>query len=183
MCHLFFLLLSGLLLLPLSQRVYAEALSVPPPPVERPKTKQRLSKAYKKRLLLLLQKQTQTEVSPVLATIAVALLGVAFLGATIWGFFLFSGTGAIILLLLNVVVDLFVFGLLLYTTIRTFPFVDVLLSLVLLFFSLSLKAFSSGILIGLPALWIPGLVVLSLLVVFALVVLYLYLKNLDDGTR
>ena len=182
MRYFLFLLLSGLLLLPFSQQVYAEAIPTSPPPVERPKTKQRLSKAYKKRLLLLLQ-QTQTNAGTVLATIAVALLGVAFLGAAIWGFFLFSGTGAIILLLLNVVVDLFAFGLLLYTTIKTFPFVDVLLSLVLLFFSLSLKAFSLGILLGLPALWIPGLVVLSLLVLFALVVLFLYLQNINSSAR
>jgi len=97
--------------------------------------------------------------------IGLSLLGVA---GAIWGFFLFAGIGPIALLITNLVLDLG-WGLLIY-----FLYEKGALGLAIFpFFWLGLKAFSLGLLMGLTALWIPGLVVLSIVVLFLLILLLL----------
>jgi len=136
--------------------IYAEALpySDAPPPVERPKTKQRLRKAYKKRLMRRLHPTATKKTMDgfLLTFILFWLLDLVGIGAAIWGFFLFAGLGPIILLIANLVLDVVCLTAL-YGMYQN---------------GILAQAFSLGLLINLPVLWISGLVVLVVMLLLLL---------------
>lgn len=166
------------------QAIWAEAIPASPPPAEKSKVEQRsqrssarLFKKHKKKHKKRRHPQRQQDAAGVLIFIGLLLLGLATIAASVVAFFLFSGVGTVILLVINILLNLILFSLLLAFIQGDGANGGWLIAVALIFW-LALGLFTWGILSAIAILWIIGLVVL-LIFFGSLILLFVLLSNMS----